>query len=228
MQSPLPGGQPKSFFHAARAPGRPRTCSVSRHSYKPSGLLTELMPQARTRSRGKFRRVLEKSMEERKTRKKALGHPAGYFRTIPPDTSIVHLEEFLFLGLFGSMPRDSVEVPSKAEMEESMEIVHLKNGSVHFSKVFSSNVFENSPQKPTTVIQIPEISVCDENDPGRINHRKNIYCLIEQLDTAIAATELDSLTRYKLLESLMGMRKALQGQREPMSRSFTKYLSGKR
>lgn len=188
-------------------------------------MLAELMPQIKSRSRGKFRKVLERSLEERKTRKKTLGHPASYFRTIPSDTSIEHLEEFLFMELFGTEPRDSVQMPSRVEMEESMEVVQLKNGSIHFSKVFSSNVFENSPQKPTT---LPQESYCHENDPGKVNNKRNIYALIEQLDSAIATTELDSLTRYKLLESLMVMRKALQGQREPLSRSFTKYLSGKR
>lgn len=225
MQTPTLNNTTAVFLKAGRRAKRLSTCSASRHSYKPSSLLIDVQAKGKRKSDFKFKTIYEKTDEERRTRKKVYCNPVSYFRTLLPDMSVNGLEDVLYKELFGVPPKSSILLNSKLEIDESMEIVHLKNSSIHMSKIFNSNLLDATPHK---IKQSTEKLLYKENESRVNSGTSTILSLIEQLDKTINTTDLDNVTRYRLQESVDSMRKTLQGQRVQISRSFSKYLSNKR
>ena len=225
MQTPSVNNRTANFFKASRKPKRLKTCSESRHTYKPSVVLAELLPKARKRSKANLMSFHKKTDEERKTCKKMCYNQSSYFKTLPVEANVNELENYLCMEFFGAPVKSSCLMTSKIEFNESMEVVQLRNSSIHLSKVFNSGIFDHTPRKPT---RTNENILYRENNEKLHNSNNDINSLISQLDSAIQNTDLDNFTRCKLLESINVMKKTLERRNDPLTRSFNKYLSNKR
>lgn len=201
-----------------------KTFSETRATYKPSSLLADITMNSRKVSREQFRVLYEKPTQARKTRKKVCGNPTVYFRTLATEHDGPALESFLCTELFGKPIVDDHEEVVPTE-EESMELVNLKNSSLHVSKVFGSNLLERSSCKSDKESDTTLAHNTEVRPPGDTSH---ILSLVEKLHDAIKVTSLDSRTRLKLQESVAAMRKTLASRDVQLSRSFTKYLCNAR
>lgn len=225
MQTPNLNNRPANLFQMPKRQSRLKTCSASRHSYKPSVVLADFLPKSRKQSSIKPKVLRGTNDEERKTFKKVCNNPINYFRTLRPERDFNGLDDYLCIEFFGSPVKNSALMASKMNDNESIEIVHLKNSSIHLSKVFSSDVLDATPQKPK---KKAGNLLYGENNSNMNNTASDIHSIIMQLDKAIHTTELDPATRDKLIDSIKTMKSTLQQKREPLNRSFSKYLSNKR
>ena len=217
--------QTSNFLKGPSKPNRIKTQSVTNPTYKPSSVLIEMLPNYKRDTSAKLKTLFKKSDEERKTFKKICRNPSNYFKILSTECNTEELEHYLCLEFFRSPLKNSAFEGSRTENNESMEVIPLKNSSIHLSRVFNSIVFDNMPSVFT---KVSDNIIYNENNSWEANNGKTVISLISQLDKAIQIADFDTITRCKLMDSLEVMRETLKSKKEPLTQSFTRYLSNKR
>jgi len=150
--------------------------------------------------------------KKRKTHKKIYTNMRDYFSTLNADKIPNDVESYLHNEFFGSPMKNSVQKSIWKDNNESMEIVQLKNSSIHISKVFNSIVIEHTPLK--ALKPIDGYLYCEESKKT-LKTTNKIDLLMCELDDAIKKSDLNVKVRSKLIKSLDHMKKTLTQKNTP-------------